>query len=385
MYKKQNGFWKSDFIINKIRYQKTWTTKIKKKALEKEDEWKKHIINPIEYLNPKEIDLGLSFKDATSYIYETKWIYFRDKKNPLMRWEKISMFFGESRLISTLTVDDLDRFKRYLIKKNYANKTINHYISTLKTSIEYLENKQKLILDNKLPFEGLRMPVYKKRKICFSRYEEYQMYQTLVERYKETNNSTDWEMIKYFIINISLGLRPAEYFNLQLGDFDFYNNHVTISRGSFNSTKNNLIRTLPLEGIVLKAIKEHIKYSVTIIHKKKLPIDIELKDIVSDSKYKTLKFTRLTNDMVRKRWTIMKKHLNWTDKEIHKDYVPYGLRHTVASRLASESKWNGYKIMTFMGHKSYHTSLNYIHLGVNDIKDGSIISNQDITLYEYVS
>ncbi|MFX4211070.1 tyrosine-type recombinase/integrase [Aliarcobacter butzleri] len=384
MYQKTNDYWKSDFKINQVRYQKSWDTQDKELALRLEKEWKKHIKEPSIYPHPENGLIRLTFKEATEYLYETKWKYYRDKRNPKDRWIKISNFFGLNRYISTLTIDDLDRFKRYLVNKKYANKTVNHYISTLKSSIEYLERKQKITLENKLSFQDLKMRIESKRKICFSKYEELDMYNALVSIYDESNNPIDWEMIQFFIINSGLGLRPAEYYNLQIGDFDLEQNTVTINRGAYNSTKNDLIRTLPLNGVVLESVKLQLEFALTKLYELELNKPFVLKDEITNINYRKLNFTSLTKDMIEYRWNKMKKYLGWTDKERYKDYIPYGLRHTVASRLASISKWNGYKIMTFMGHKSFHTSLNYVHLGIEDIRDGGATNIQDIKIINYV-
>jgi integrase len=379
MYRKVGGLWKSDFKLNGVRYQKTWDTVDYELAIKLEKEWKHYIKHP----QDKPIENLLSFKGATDYLYETRWRYLRDWNNPKSRWLKISKYFGENRQIKTLTIDDLDRFKKYLVNKKYANKTVNHFISILKTSIEYLEKKQKVVFNHKLLFDGLKMSVNSKRKICFSKIEEEEMYNTFVSKYEDSRKPDDWQMIQYFIINFSLGLRPAEYLNLQLGDFDLEQRTVTISRGSYNSTKNDLIRTLPLEGIVLEAVKLQLLFSLQQLHNIDYNKENPLNEVINSSLCKKLNFTSLTKYMVINRWNKMKEYLEWTDKETYKEYIPYGIRHTVASRLASISKWNGYKIMTFMGHKSYYTSLNYVHLGVEDIRDGSCTNNQDIELLNY--
>ncbi|WP_421715648.1 hypothetical protein [Arcobacter arenosus] len=44
MYRKSNDNWKSDFKINGIRYQKTWMTTNKQKALKYEEQWKEIIL-----------------------------------------------------------------------------------------------------------------------------------------------------------------------------------------------------------------------------------------------------------------------------------------------------------------------------------------------------
>jgi integrase len=382
MYAKSSGLWKSDFRIKGIRYQRTWQTKDYKKALLLESNWKKFIINP----KKTSSHVNFTFKEASDYLYEVKWKYLRDSSTPLSRWTYIAIFFGLNKLISLIRIDDLDRFKQYLVNKNYANKTINHYISDLKTGIELLQAKQKVSLQNTLSFEGLRMSLNSKRKICFTKDEEKQMYNTFVSTFKNSNHPDDWQMIQYFIINSSLGLRPAEYLNLQLGDFDLEQKTVTISRGSYNSTKNDLIRTLPLEGTVLDAVLLQIKFSLKYLHHLNLDSNLtihEINQIINSAKAKKLIVTSLTKDMVTNRWNKMKKELQWIAKETYKEYIPYGLRHTVASRLASLNKWNGYKIQTFMGHKSFHTSLNYVHLDVDDIRDGSCTNNQDIELVNY--
>ncbi|RXI30410.1 site-specific integrase [Arcobacter ellisii] len=198
-----------------------------------------------------------------------------------------------------------------------------------------------------------------------------------------TRNPTDWEMIQFFIINSGLGLRPAEYYNLQIGDFDLEQNTLTISRGTYASTKNNLIRTLPLNGVVLEAVKLQLEFALTKLYELKLNKPFVLKDEINNINYSKLTFTSLTKDMIEYRWNKMKRYLGWTDKERYKEYIPYGLRHTVASKLASISKWNSYKIMTFMGHKNLSTSLNYIHLGIEDIRDGGATNIQDIKLINH--
>ena len=399
MYRTSNGYWKSDFKIRKIRYQKTWSVKDKKKALKLEEEWKNKIIQD-KYLSyrvqhNKNDDFteqitsikDMTFDEAKEYLYQVKWKFFKDKNNPLSRWKRISKYFGNNKSLSKLTIDDLDRFKEFLVGNSYANKTINHYISTLKTSIELLESRQKIVLENKLSFEGMRLPTYENRKICFTREEERLMSNAFLSRYRESGCLKDWEMLQFFIINSGLGLRPAEYLNLQLGDIDFEERVLTISRGGYNSTKNNLIRTLPIDGVVFDSIVLLVKYSIAHIYSDKTISKLYNLDTLSTEKLtllisqydcKNTKLTTLTKEMIRKRWNKMKNTLGWTDKETYKEYIPYGLRHTVASRLASRIKWNGYRIMRFMGHKSFHTSLNYIHLDVDDIREGACVNNQDI-------
>ncbi|MDL0105268.1 hypothetical protein [Campylobacter vicugnae] len=59
------------------------------------------------------------------------------------------------------------------------------------------------------------------------------------------------------------------------------------------------------------------------------------------------------------------------DKRINaKEYNQYALRHTVASRLVSLKKFSAYRLMQYLGHKNVQSSLKYVHLNIDDIRDG---------------
>ena len=42
----------------------------------------------------------------------------------------------------------------------------------------------------------------------------------------------------------------------------------------------------------------------------------------------------------------------------------------MASRLVSLKGFNAHKLMAFMGHRDIKSSLHYVHLNVDDIRDG---------------
>ena len=67
-------------------------------------------------------------------------------------------------------------------------------------------------------------------------------------------------------------------------------------------------------------------------------------------------------------WGSVKEFLGYKgDDSAHGLYV---LRHTVASRLVSLKGFNAHKLMAFMGHTDIKSSLHYVHLNVDDIRDG---------------
>ncbi|OUT11985.1 hypothetical protein B9N62_03470 [Campylobacter concisus] len=79
--------------------------------------------------------------------------------------------------------------------------------------------------------------------------------------------------------------------------------------------------------------------------------------------------THLNIDSSSRMWSAVKTYLGYKGNDsTHGLYV---LRHTVASRLVSLKGFNAHKLMKFMGHKDIKSSLHYVHLGVEDIRDGT--------------
>ena len=78
--------------------------------------------------------------------------------------------------------------------------------------------------------------------------------------------------------------------------------------------------------------------------------------------------THLNQDTANRMWWAVRNHLGYLGtSNTHGLYV---LRHTVASRLVSLKGFNAHKLMAFMGHTDIKSSLHYVHLNVDDIRDG---------------
>ena len=78
--------------------------------------------------------------------------------------------------------------------------------------------------------------------------------------------------------------------------------------------------------------------------------------------------THLNHDIANRMWWAVRNHLGYLGtSNTHGLYV---LRHTVASRLVSLKGFNAHKLMAFMGHTDIKSSLHYVHLNVDDIRDG---------------
>ncbi|ALF47517.1 site-specific recombinase, phage integrase family [Campylobacter concisus] len=83
---------------------------------------------------------------------------------------------------------------------------------------------------------------------------------------------------------------------------------------------------------------------------------------------KQVPLTHLNHDTANRMWWAVRNHLGYKgENNTHGLYV---LRHTVASRLVSLKGFNAHKLMAFMGHTDIKSSLHYVHLNVDDIRDG---------------
>ena len=68
-------------------------------------------------------------------------------------------------------------------------------------------------------------------------------------------------------------------------------------------------------------------------------------------------------------WWAVRNHLGYKGENNTRGL--HVLRHTVASRLVSLKGFNAHKLMAFMGHTDIKSSLHYVHLNVDDIRDGT--------------
>ena len=219
----------------------------------------------------------------------------------------------------------------------------------------------------------------------------------LYNRAKKSKALSSVELYELFIVLSNLGLRPAEYFAIELGDISFEYDTITISKAVkthkgvgtiIGAPKNGHSRTLPCgENVmeVFRAIKQRLEIAKSVSKAEARRLFTETKDDqvlkmayywVSQGAYDNCKdlpldkcpITHLNHDTANRMWWAVRNHLGYLGtSNTHGLYV---LRHTVASRLVSLKGFNAHKLMAFMGHTDIKSSLHYVHLNVDDIRDG---------------
>lgn len=409
MYKKANGLWKSDFKLYGVRYQHTWTDITNEvEALRLEEELKERIklakstlgdISTVglDWLLGATTDSmfeeqqSMSLSELKEYMTEKVWCRFSDSVNPPNRMDKIIEFFGDVD-IRTINTKALEQFKTHLLSLGRAEKTVNHYLSTLNTALTKVEESGRIILTDRPKMSALKMEEHNvKRNIVYSHADEEELLTHLKKEYDSTKSQADLEYYYFIKLMFKLGFRPSEFYKLTIGDLDFNNKTVTISKGNNRGqTKNGVIRTLPIEGETIEIFKKFAR--LAIVSRFGNPEEglsegtpQETKELAKESSdidtsklpsiLRKLPISGLSKTMCEKRWQKVRIKMGWFGSEEYKDYVQYGIRHTVATRLASELNFGAHQIMRFMGHRNIATSLQYVHLNVEDLREATKIGN----------
>ena len=266
------------------------------------------------------------------------------------------------------------------------------------TALRILEGLEVVKFKSKPNFKGLQARQVIPKRPALRDDELLSTKEFLYNRAKKSKALSSVEIYELFIVLSNLGLRPAEYFAIELGDISFEYDTITISKAIkthkgagtiIGAPKNGQSRTLPCGQNVMevfRAIKQRLEIAKSVSRAEALKLFTETKtngvlrmtyywvangayDDCRDLPLDKCPITHLNIDSSSRMWGLVKEFLGYKgDDSAHGLYV---LRHTVASRLVSLKGFNAHKLMRFMGHKDIKSSLHYVHLNVDDIRDGT--------------
>ena len=184
----------------------------------------------------------------------TLWRKARAHKRSLRadhcRWHNLTTYFGESRLLATITADDVEDFRSACMAK-YTPGTTNRHLALLKAAFN-LAIKRRLITSYN-PVSAVDMLKETPRhRVCS--YEEYD----LLTRHAKGNLKTD------IILGFNTGMRLGEICGLSQSDVRLNPNpHVLLT-----ATKSGRARIIPLNATVMDylsttTLKPHDKYNIS--------------------------------------------------------------------------------------------------------------------------
>ncbi|MDX1068976.1 site-specific recombinase XerD [Sinorhizobium medicae] len=266
----------------------------------------------------QESSIGHALKQAK----EKRWAYKRGSSRTVSNAEKFAEWVGKKEKVSiALSEDKIHEFVRYLInKRKVCGSTVNRYLSAISVMIEHARVERP-----ELPYQSKG----KTRQRFFTDEEVDLVIQTLSLWGKSRERDL-------FIFLVDTGARPyAEACSLRWENIG--NRRVT-----FVGTKNGDDRTLPLTTRAWEAVQRQRSGAQGQLEGPWFDIaDWQMVEV----------------------WRNIRAHF-----PALKDTVVYTARHTCASRQVIDGI-DLLRVMKWMGHRSYQTTLGYAHLAPDHLME----------------
>lgn len=238
-----------------------------------------------------------------------------------------------------ISKDIANRYKAYLVKKNYESKTASLYLSAVRSFYNYLV-EIKIIMVN--PFLMIKNPKIIKKLPIFLNHSESAALFCMDEV------DDDLSLRNEFIIEFlyATGLRVSELCSIKIQDIDFNGKKIKVMG------KGSKERIVFFKACSEKLFNHYIK-------------DVRprlLNGLASD--YLIVSKTgRLTTRRVEE---IVKKYA--LNKNIKSKITPHTLRHTFATDLLNEGA-DIRSVGEMLGHESLSTTQIYTHVTVDKLKE----------------
>lgn len=233
-------------------------------------------------------------------------------------------FFGPATLVHTINSEKVDEWASHMKKNGSSGATINRKLSALSKMFTVAFRKEKLT----------RKPVIERRKetagrIRFLSQKEEQL---VLQTFETWGLHLAADVVR---VLVDTGLRPSELWRLKRKDVDFQNKIIHIWQ-----TKTDKPRSVPMTKRVSEILG---KFQGAMDH--------------------VVLFGECDNYWFDRHWNKMKEHLGLGGD---KEFIPYCLRHTCASRLIQKGV-NLVVVQEWLGHKSILTTRRYSHLSPTNL------------------
>ncbi|OYZ39805.1 MAG: hypothetical protein B7Y16_08050 [Methylotenera sp. 24-45-7] len=157
----------------------------------------------------------------------------------------------------------------------------------------------------------------------------------------------------------------------EISMMQFFNSHYPEQAGLFQfllSSGNRLSEVLKLTWFdVSSSVRFTDTKSGATLHK---PLTEEMKSVLESRRGLPVPFP-YTVDMVESYWKHFRKHMGYEDDS---EFVIHALRHTCASRLV-QAGVDLKRVQSWLGHKSYATTLKYAHSAEGHLNDVVKVAN----------
>lgn len=244
-----------------------------------------------------------------------------------VRNAKIALeFFGRETPLETITSDWIDSYVARMKQLGLSNATINRRLAAVSKIMTFAFKRGKV-----------------KARPHFERQSEYAgriRFLTTAEESRMVAYLTQWgqeDHLDAFCVLIDTGMRPSELWRLQGRDADFQKGVLSIWQ-----TKNKQPRSVPMTKRVREIIQRR-------------------RDVQGTDKL----FPTLDNFKFIRMWDRAKLQMGLVED---KQFIPYALRHTCASRLVQRGI-HLRVVQEWMGHKTISVTMRYAHLSPANLLD----------------
>jgi integrase len=239
-------------------------------------------------------------------------------------------FFGSATTLDNLTADRLDDYATHLLNRGNSNATVNRKLAAVSRMLSLAVQRGKL---QKKPLVPRRRE--SEGRIRFlSEAEEARCLSVLGQWGKDDHQDV-------FVVLVDTGMRSSEVFRLEARDCD-------LDRGLLSAwqTKNGRPRSIPMTDRVRAIVARRVATGASRV----FPFD---------------------NAWLDHLWSRLRGHLELTED---KQFVPYALRHTCASRLVQRGV--GIRVVQeWLGHRNISVTLRYAHLCPSNLLDAVKVLN----------
>ena len=234
-------------------------------------------------------------------------------------------YFGEATVVDSISADRIDAYARHLQESGLCGGTVNRKMSALSKMLTLAVRKGKLQarphIERKKEYQGrIRFLTAAEERLMLATFDQWGLD----------------EQSEVACVLIDTGLRPSELWRVQARDLDFLGNLIHVW-----DSKNDKPRSVPMTARVRDILWRR---SDCMTGGSLFPYD---------------------NFWFDRAWNRMKTHIGMGDD---KEFVPYALRHTCASRLVQRGV--ALKVVQeWMGHKAIQTTLRYAHLCPTNLQE----------------
>jgi integrase len=217
------------------------------------------------------------------------------------------------KLLSQYTLEDVERFKNYLLQKKKSATTVNMYHRAQKSVFQSAVDNEYLL---KNPFRHSQPVKQAERKISFMQKADIEKLLSVVK------NETLKDL---YLVACLTGLRLSEIVNLRWHQVDFQASVIQVVNDETFQTKTGRNRVVPMHNLVLSTLQKRAQIGEYVFNK-------------GAYKYEASYVSRYFKRCVK-------------DAELNTDLHFHSTRHSAASLLCA-SGVSIFEIQKILGHSS---------------------------------